>query len=196
LLVPSSGSVLVDGRDIQSCIDDWQRQIGYVPQDIYLLDDSIRCNVAFGMDDDAVDEQAVRRALDVAQLTAFVDALPQGLDTVVGNRGVRLSGGQRQRLGIARALYHEPGVLVMDEATSALDSQTEYSLAEAIDRVRHVSTVIIVAHRLSTVRGCDRLYLMEQGRVVDAGAFDELASRHEYLRVRPVFGDRLASHVG
>lgn len=181
LLSPSSGRVTVDGRDIASDVAAWQRQIGYIPQDIYLIDDSIRRNVAFGLPDGQIDDASVSRALEAAQLDAFVDTLPDGVETVVGNRGIRLSGGQRQRIGIARALYHGPKVLVMDEATSALDGETEAAVVSAISKLQGELTIIIIAHRLTTLEGCERLYLLSDGQVLDMGGFDELKERHKSL---------------
>jgi ATP-binding cassette subfamily C protein len=183
LIKPTSGCVKVDGIDIHQNLPSWQRQIGYVPQDIYLIDDSIRHNIAFGLADHEVNEGALNRALEAAQLDKFVRSLPNGPSTQVGNRGIRLSGGQRQRIGIARALYHEPGVLVMDEATNALDNETEQEVIEAISRLRGGRTIVMIAHRLSTVRSCDRLYLLEEGTVKDEGCFGDLVIRHENLRV-------------
>ena len=183
LLTPTSGEVRVDGRKIEESISDWQRQIGYIPQDIYLIDASIRHNIAFGLPDDEIDDLAFERALGAAQLDAFVDTLPAGAETIVGDRGIRLSGGQRQRIGIARALYNNPEVLVMDEATSALDNETERAVVAAIWKLRGDRTIIIIAHRSSTVQGCDRLYLLEEGRVKDQDSFDELALRHKHLRL-------------
>jgi ABC-type multidrug transport system fused ATPase/permease subunit len=136
-----------------------------VPQSIYLTDDSLRRNVAFGLANSQIDNGAVVRAVKAAQLEDFVASLPGGLETVVGERGVRLSGGQRQRIGIARALYHDPAVLVLDEATSALDTETERSVMEAVIALHGEKTILIVAHRLSTVAHCDRLYRLVQGRV-------------------------------
>ncbi|HEX5093994.1 MAG TPA: ABC transporter ATP-binding protein [Burkholderiales bacterium] len=171
LLSPSAGSIEVDGRDIRQDLRAWQDQIGYVPQTLYLVDDTLRRNVAFGLPDAQVDPAAVERALHAAQLDAFVAELPDGLDTVVGERGVRLSGGQRQRIGIARALYHDPAVLVLDEATSALDAATERDVMQAVAALHGTKTMLIVAHRLSTIAGCDRLYRVEDGRVAEiAGA--------------------------
>jgi len=181
LLTPTSGTICVDGKDIQGNLSSWQRKIGYIPQEIYLVDDSIRRNIAFGLPDDAIDEQALMSAVDAAQLSGFVQGLPNGLDTVVGNRGARLSGGQRQRIGIARALYHNPSVLVMDEATSALDNETERAVIEAIESLRGERTIIMVAHRLSTVKACDRLYLFEHGLLIDQGNFAELVQRNKHL---------------
>ena len=167
---PTRGSILADGVDIYSDTRGWMNQIGYVPQSIYLIDDTLRSNIAFGVPPEQVDEKSVLRALYAAQLEAFVGALPEGLDTVVGERGVRLSGGQRQRIGIARALYHDPSVLVLDEATSALDYETEQGVMEAVRALHGAKTIIIVAHRISTVMHCDTVVRLEQGAVVDAGA--------------------------
>lgn len=182
LLTPTAGRVTVDGVDIQTRLPAWQRRIGYIPQSIFLTDDTIRRNVAFGMDDAEIDDAAVRDALGAAQLLAFVEALPEGLDTHVGERGVRLSGGQRQRIGIARALYHRPAVLVMDEATSALDTQTERQFVEALEALHGEHTVVVIAHRLSTVRRCDRLFLLDGGRVAAEGTYDELLATNETFR--------------
>lgn len=170
LLEPTEGYVSVDGEDIQRNLRGWQNTIGYVPQSIYLTDDTLRRNVAFGLPDNRVAELAVQRAIRAAQLDEFVASLPDGLDTVVGERGVRLSGGQRQRIGIARALYHDPSVLVLDEATSALDMATEHEVMQAVMALQRRKTIIVVAHRLSTVERCDRLYQLEHGRVVAEGA--------------------------
>ncbi len=182
LLPPSEGRVLVDGIDIQSCLRGWQDQIGYVPQSIYLTDDTLRRNVAFGLADDEINEAAILKAIEAAQLKEFVETLPDGLDTVVGERGVRLSGGQRQRIGIARALYHAPSVLVFDEATSALDVATETSVMEVISALKGTRTMILVAHRLSTVERCDRLFKFEKGRLVASGSPDELLHYPESRR--------------
>jgi ABC-type multidrug transport system fused ATPase/permease subunit len=169
LLTPDSGWVCVDGQDIRSDPRSWQDQIGYVPQSIYLTDDTLRRNVAFGIPDALIDESAVERALRAAQLDGFVRSLTDGLDTIVGERGVRLSGGQRQRIGIARALYHDPAVLVLDEATSSLDMETERGVIAAVIALQASKTILIVAHRLSTVAHCDRLYRMELGAVAEEG---------------------------
>jgi ATP-binding cassette subfamily C protein len=176
LLQPTSGRLLVDGVDVRGNLRSWQDHLGYIPQDIYLIDDSIRRNVAFGVPDDAIDDKAVWRALESAQLADFVRKLNGDLDAQVGERGVRISAGQRQRIGIARALYHDPDVLLLDEATSALDNETERLFAAAIDALAHRKTIIIIAHRLTTVRDCDTIYLMERGRVIASGTYDELLS--------------------
>ncbi len=170
LLAPECGRVLVDGVDIQEDLRGWQDRVGYVPQSVYLTDDTVRRNIAFGLPDPEIDERAVQRAIAAAQLQDFVETLPHGLDTVVGERGVRLSGGQRQRIGIARALYHDPDVLVLDEATSALDTQTENGVMQAVTALRGTKTLFVVAHRLSTVAHCDVVYRLEQGRLVSEAA--------------------------
>jgi ABC-type multidrug transport system fused ATPase/permease subunit len=169
LLTPDSGEVQVDGKDIQHDLRNWQDQIGYVPQSIFLTDDTLVRNVAFGLPNDQINEVAVWRAIRAAQLEEFVNSLPQGLATLVGERGVRLSGGQRQRIGIARSLYHDPAVLVLDEATSSLDITTERSVMQAVRLLQGTKTIFIVAHRLSTVEDCGRLYRLEKGRVVEEG---------------------------
>jgi len=174
LLPPERGKICVDGNDLQSCLPAWRKQIGYVPQTIFLTDDSLRRNVAFGVPSAEIDDAAVWRAIRAAQLEEFVKGLPDRLETTVGDRGVRLSGGQRQRIGLARALYREPAVLVLDEATAALDTVTEKSLMEAVGALHGTKTVIIVAHRLSTVEQCDRLYRLENGRIVEQGTYAEV----------------------
>lgn len=158
LLKPTSGQVLADGKDIQNNIRGWHERIGYIPQLIYLLDDSIRKNVAFGVREEQIDNQRVWKALQEAKLEEFVRGLEQGLDTEVGEAGTRLSGGQRQRIGIARALYHDPDILVFDEATSALDTETEKEVMEAIDGLQGLKTMIMIAHRLSTIENCEHVY--------------------------------------
>ncbi len=181
LLEPKSGKVLVDGSDIHDDLRGWQDQIGYVPQSIFLTDDTLRRNVAFGLPKDKIDDDAVRSAIRSAQLEEFVASLPDGMETVVGERGVRLSGGQRQRIGIARALYNNPDVLVLDEATSSLDTETEHGVMQAVQALQGDKTVIIVAHRLSTVEYCDRLYRLENAQIVDEGTFSEVTSRTKDL---------------
>jgi len=179
LLEPQKGSVLINGQTIENVKQSWQKQIGYIPQTIFLMDDSLRRNIAIGIADSEIEEVAIREALKSAQLEDFVESLPEGLDTVVGERGVRLSGGQSQRIGIARALYHRPSVLVLDEATSSLDTETEKGVMQAVQALQGDKTVIIVAHRLSTVEYCDRLYRLDAGRIVDEGTFDEVMNRSQ-----------------
>ncbi len=182
LLTPTEGHIAVDGVDIQMGLPAWQRKIGYIPQTIFLTDDSVRNNVAFGMEQGDISDDQVWAALEAAQLRPLIESMPDGLDTHVGERGVRLSGGQRQRIGIARALYHRPEVLVMDEATSALDTQTERQFVEALRDLQGEHTVIVIAHRLSTVRDCDTLFLMERGRVTAEGTYDELLATSATFR--------------
>jgi ABC-type multidrug transport system fused ATPase/permease subunit len=177
LFAPTSGVVKVDGQDVQQNLRNWQNQIGYVPQAIYLTDDTLRRNVAFGLNDENIDDNLVRNAIRLAQLEEFVATLPEKLETVVGERGVRLSGGQRQRIGIARALYHNPSVLVLDEATSSLDTPTEHGVMQAVQALQGSKTVLIVAHRLSTVEYCDRLYKIENARITEEGTFHEVVQR-------------------
>ena len=184
LLVPDEGEVLLDGRSIRGTENQWRTHVGYVPQDVYLLDDSIRHNIAFGLPDEFIDDEAVTRAAEAAQLSTLIKSLPAGMESVVGERGVRLSGGQRQRIGIARALYNNPSVVVLDEATSSLDHETERFVMEAIEALRGERTLIIIAHRISTVRACDRLFLLADGRVVSSGTYDELlASDGQFRRL-------------
>lgn len=174
LLTPCTGYVEVDGHDIQLALRQWQDQIGYVPQSIYLTDDTFRRNIAFGLPNEEIDDESVKRAIQAAQLEDFVSSLTDGMETIVGERGIRLSGGQRQRIGIARALYHDPDVLVLDEATSALDTTTEVGVMQAVMALHGKKTIVIVAHRLSTVEHCDRLYKLDQGRVVGEGTPAEI----------------------
>jgi ATP-binding cassette, subfamily B, bacterial PglK len=178
LLVPTSGRIMIDGVDIFHSLRAWRRQIGYVPQSIYIIDDTLRRNVAFAMDNNEIDELKVKNAIKMAQLDELVAELPEGLDTNLGERGVRLSGGQRQRVGIARALYRDPEVLILDEATSSLDAETEHEINNAIERLTGEKTLIIIAHRLSTVRKCTRLAYIRDGHLIDTGSFNELKDRN------------------
>ena len=178
LLPPDAGQILVDGRSIEENLRSWQDQLGYIAQPTYLMDDTIRRNVAFGIPDEEIDDGQIWQVLEDAQLAKLVSSLPGQLDTFIGEGGVRISGGQRQRLGIARALYRRPTLLVLDEATSALDNATEKEINAAIQRLSKTMTMVIIAHRLSTVRHCDRLFFLSQGRVVDSGTYDELLARN------------------
>ena len=175
-LEPTSGRILVDGADIRRNIGSWQRQIGYIPQDLYLLDDSVRRNVAFGIPDDEIDEEAVWKALEAAELVASIRDLDTGLDALTGERGARLSGGQAQRLAIARALYHDPQVLILDEATSSLDYETEARISTTLQSLAGTKTLVIVSHRHQTVRHCDTIHVLENGRLASSGAFSEVFS--------------------
>jgi ABC-type multidrug transport system fused ATPase/permease subunit len=174
LLEPDSGDILIDGWPLSAVRRQWQRSIGYVPQVIALFDDTVTANVALGVPADEVDHDQLWHALALAQLDDVVRALPNGVDNVIGESGVQLSGGQRQRIGVARALYLDPQVLMFDEATSALDSETEFKLTEVLDSLRGRLTTLTIAHRLSTVRRCDRLLYLEQGTIEAQGSFDEL----------------------
>ena len=167
ILQPQEGTVTIDGTDLRKCMKSWHEDIGYIPQVIYLMDDNIRANVAFGIPDAEIDDDAVQKALREAQLDQFVNSLPNGLDTLIGDRGVKLSGGQRQRIGIARALYRNPNVLVLDEATSALDSDTEKEVMEAIDGLHGTRTLIVIAHRLSTIKKCDKIFEVGGGGFIE-----------------------------
>ena len=183
LLTPSQGEILVDGKDILTNIASWQQQIGYIPQSIYLSDDTIRNNIAFGLATNEIKEEQVWAAIKAAQLEELVHGLPDQLDTLVGERGIRLSGGQRQRIGIARALYHNPEVIIMDEATAALDNTTEREFMFALESMTEQKTMIMIAHRLSTVKNCDRLYLIKNGMVSDSGTYDELISKNKDFQI-------------
>ena len=184
LLRPTQGEVRVDGVPVtEENIPNWQKNLGYVPQHIYLSDDTIASNIAFGIPDKQIDMVAVEQAARIANIHDFiVTELPDGYKSRVGERGVRLSGGQRQRIGIARALYHNPDVLILDEATSALDGITEESVFRAVENVAKTKTAIMIAHRMSTIRDCDMIYLLEQGRIIAQGTYDELLERSSQFR--------------
>lgn len=192
LLEPTSGRIVVDGRPVAEDLRRWQRQLGYVPQLPFFIDDTVRRNIALGLPDEAIDDDRIWSSVRTAQLEELMASLPAGLDTVVGERGVRLSGGERQRLSVARALYHDPDVLVFDEATSSLDPGTERDLTRAIELLRGRKTIIIVAHRLGTVEHCDRLLLLEDGVVSADGSYAELLRTNAAFRaiaaINPVDG--------
>lgn len=166
VLMPERGHILVDGKDVGANLPGWRKNIGYIPQNIFLMDDSIRHNIAFGLDDTEIDDRQLRHAIEQAQLSSYVDGLPEGVDTLVGERGARMSGGQRQRIGIARALYHDPELLIMDEATSALDQETERAVMESIEALYGTKTLIIIAHRLTTIERCDMVFEVKDKRVL------------------------------
>lgn len=163
LLKPELGTVKMDNIDIFAIPKQWAGIIGYVPQSVYLIDDTIKENIIFGLENNENNDEAIWRALEQAQLKQFVESLPQQLNTIVGERGIKFSGGQRQRVAIARALYYDPDILVLDEATSALDSGTETAVMEAIEALQGQKTLIIVAHRLTTIRNCDKIYEVKNG---------------------------------
>ena len=165
ILEPQEGAILIDGMDIKACMSSWHEKLGYIPQTIYLMDDTIRANIAFGIPEAEMDNEAIENAIKEAQLDELVHSLPDGLDTMIGDRGVKLSGGQRQRIGIARALYRDPQVLILDEATSALDNETEKEVMAAIDGLHGTRTLIVIAHRLSTIKNCDFVYEVGGGKI-------------------------------
>lgn len=183
LLTPERGGLVVDGHRLDpSELRRWRARVGYVPQSIYLLDDTIRRNIALGLEDDEVDEEALATAILLAQLDRFIDRQPDGIETLVGESGVRISGGERQRIGIARALYNDPAILILDEATSALDNTTERAVIEAVEGMRGKRTVVMIAHRLSTVQNCELLYYLKDGRVEGAGDYESLRRGHHEFR--------------
>ncbi len=184
LLIPQKGDIQVDGISIYNDLRAWQNLIGYIPQTIFLINDTIERNIAFGVPDSLINQQRLEKAIQAAQLSELIEQLPDGIKTKVGERGVRLSGGQRQRIGIARTLYHEREILVLDEATSALDNETESLVTEAIKSLSGTKTMILIAHRLTTVEHCDRIYLMEKGRIVKSGTYEEV-----------ILGEHLASQA-
>ena len=165
LLRIEQGQILADGVEVREHYEGWLKNIGYIPQTIFMIDDSIRKNVAFGVPEEEIDDEKVWHALKEAQLDEFVRSLPEGLNTKIGERGIRISGGQRQRIGIARALFEDPEVLVMDEATSALDNETEAAIMDSINRLHGRKTLVIIAHRLQTIEKCDMVYRVEHGKI-------------------------------
>ena len=178
------GEILVDGIKLDNKnIKSWQRNIGYVPQYIFLIDGSIESNIAFGYSKEEIDRTRVLKACEVANLDDFINSLPNNLDTPVGENGVKLSGGQRQRIGIARALYNNPEVLVLDEATSSLDGKTEKGVMKAIENLSKEKTILIVAHRLSTIERCDNIYILNNGKIADSGSYSELSDNSEMFKM-------------
>jgi ABC-type multidrug transport system fused ATPase/permease subunit len=184
LLEPQSGGIFVDNQQVDDTNRmSWQKNLGYVPQSIFLTDDTIRSNIAFGINPKDIDDETVIDSAKMANIHDFIEnELQDKYNTVIGERGIRLSGGQRQRIGIARALYHNPPVLILDEATSALDSLTENAIIDAIKNLSRKKTIIMIAHRLTTVKNCDVIYLMDKGVIVDHGNFDELYSKNQSFK--------------
>jgi ATP-binding cassette subfamily C protein len=182
LLEPSSGTITVDEVDIRNNTGGWQRKIGYIPQHIYICDDSIKNNIAFGIHEEQINDERLAEVIKIAQLDGLIKQLPQGINTVVGERGARFSGGERQRIGIARALYHNPEILVMDEATAALDNETEANFIRAIHAMAGKKTIISIAHRLTTIQNCDIIFFMKKGKIIERGTFNELTERSAEFR--------------
>jgi ABC-type multidrug transport system fused ATPase/permease subunit len=174
LFNPQSGDIKVDGVSVYRDLRAWQNILGYVPQSIFLIDDTLERNIAFGVPDHLIDQNRLNNAIKMAQLNEVVEQLPKQIKTIVGERGVLLSGGQRQRVGIARVLYHEREILVFDEATAALDNETEHLVTEATKALSSSKTIIIIAHRLSTIEHCDRIYQIEEGKVIKSGSYQEV----------------------
>ena len=181
LLKPKSGEIIFDGENVDIKKNIWQTQIGYVPQNIYLLDDTIKNNIIFGVNEDDIDELLLAEVIEMAQLKSLVNSLPDNINSIVGNRGAKLSGGERQRIGIARALYNEPKIMVLDEATSSLDMDNENKILNEIYQNKKDKTLIIISHRNNTVKYCDSIYVMEDGKVIDNGPFQKIMKKYSYL---------------
>jgi len=183
LIPPNEGKILIDGNEINSHnIKHWQNLIGFVPQSIFLADSTIKENIAFGLPEDEIDNEKVANAIDMSHLREFVDSLENGINTVVGERGVQLSGGQRQRIGIARALYQNASVLILDEATSSLDGISEMLIMNAINDFFGKKTIVIIAHRLSTIKNCNTIYILENGKILDSGTYDQLKEKNQFFK--------------
>ena len=174
LLEPQQGNIQYNGEGVKTVLQQWRSQAAYIPQQVFLIDDTLRHNVAFGIDNDEIDNDRLQESLRQSKLIKVVEQLPQGVETILGENGVRLSGGQRQRVALARAFYHGRDILVMDEATSALDDQTEQEIVKEIDQLKGKKTMIVIAHRLTTLKHCNRIYKLENGRVVAVGSYKEL----------------------
>ncbi len=182
LLKPQKGTIFVDDSNLSENTKSWQKKIGYIPQDIYILDESIRNNISFGTDEDKIDENLINKALRMSQLNEFVSLLPEKENTIVGNRGVKLSGGERQRIAIARAIYNSPDILILDEATSALDIDNENKILKEMKEHLYDKTKIIISHRNNTVKWCDVIYVIENGEIVDSGSFEDVMNRNNFLK--------------
>ena len=183
LLKPYEGQIMFNGESMDTSLADWRQQVAYLPQQVFIIDNTLRCNVALGLSTDEIDDSRIEEALRKARLFEMVEQLPQGYDTILGERGVRLSGGQRQRVALARAFYHERSVLVMDEATSALDDETEQEIVEEIKLLKGQKTLVVIAHRLSTVQHCDRIYHIENGRIIKSGTPDQVLNVNKMASV-------------
>lgn len=188
LLTPTKGKIKIDNVQIdENNLRNWQASLGYVPQQIYLTDDTIARNIAFGVPDEEIDMERIKKAAWMANIHDFIDEeLSKGYDTVIGERGIRLSGGQRQRIGIARALYHDPDVLIFDEATSSLDNKTEKEVLEAINNVAKFKTMIVIAHRLTTVKNSDMVYKIEKGVIIGKGSYEQMIGENDLANTKKI----------
>ena len=180
LIKPTKGNIFVDGLVLNENLEPWQKLIGYVPQDIYLLDDTIKNNIAFGLNANDINQEVILKSLELSRLKDYVSSLEKKENTVIGNRGIRVSGGQKQRIGIARALYHDPRILILDEATSSLDTINERKIMEEIYNTAENITLIIITHRHKSVSRCDKIYLLENGKIIDEGKYADLEKRHSF----------------
>ena len=177
LLEPQHGVIKFNGQLLKQCTNEWRANVAYLPQEVFLIDNTLRCNVALGVEEEDIDEEQLNKSLSRSRLTELVSQLPDGVNTILGERGVRLSGGQRQRIALARAFYHSRNVLVMDEATSALDNQTEQEIVEEIKQLKGKVTLIVIAHRHTTVQHCDRIYRLEKGTIVEQGSYESMVEK-------------------
>ena len=182
LLKPQKGEIYLDNHKIDEVSESWQSQVGYIQQDIYLLDDTIKNNISFGIEKDKIDEKLINKVIKIAQLEKFINSLPNRLDTIIGNRGTKISGGERQRIAIARALYNNPQIIILDEATSALDTDNENKILNEINENLSDKTMIVISHRNNTVKNCDTIFVMENGKIIDNGSFPDVMSRNSFLR--------------
>jgi ATP-binding cassette subfamily C protein len=180
LIKPVTGKIYVDGEELKDNIQSWQNLIGYVPQDIYLLDDTIKNNIAFGLEKEKVSDEKILNSIKLSNLENFINSLPDKENTMVGNRGIKVSGGQKQRIGIARALYNDPKILIFDEATSSLDTKNEKQIMEEVYAVSKDCTLFIITHRHSSVYNCDIVYLINEGKIIDKGKYKDLLDRHKF----------------
>ena len=178
LIKPTKGNIFIDGQHLNYNLRDWQKLIGYVPQDIYLLDDTIKNNIAFGLNANDINQEVILKSIESSNLKDYVNSLEKKENTIVGDRGIRVSGGQKQRIGLARALYHNPGILILDEATSSLDTINEKEIMEEIYNTAKNITLIVVTHRHKSVSNCDKIYLLDNGKIIDEGKFADLEKRH------------------